>query len=97
MAHLESLWCLDNKFKLIISNEESGEITFHIYEMNLMFGEQVQDIKGDWVTFNSENIIVSVANYEPQHPACHDNFCVDENEEMDVDEIKGKNTCETHC
>lgn len=61
-----------------------------------MIDEEVKNVKGDWVTFNNENIILRIDHYEPQHPACHKNFKQEDSDELEPDELKGKNRVKTH-
>lgn len=82
---------ITDKFKVLVNHEESGEIEYQIYQMKLMFGEEVKGQKRDWVTFNNEKLILDVAHFDISHWGCHKNFKDENAEDVKEAELKGTN------
>ena len=70
MIHRNAKWTIDD-YDLIIDTPTGGEITSQVYEMVCCPNETIQKIRDDWITFNSEKIILRVINFNPNHPLAH--------------------------
>ena len=65
---------ISNDYQLYLFNNTLGEIIYDIYEMELMFDEEVDKKKGDFITFNSNQIIVDLYRLKPSHEMAHNRF-----------------------
>ena len=72
MFFKDSKWVItEGDYKLMIEHETKGETTYDIYEMCICPNEAIQKLRDDWVTFNSQKIILRTTNYNSKHPLAH--------------------------
>jgi len=65
------MWCISDEYKLIITTETGGEVTYEIYQIDWCQNEVIQKIRDDWLSFNSGRIILRMTNFNHDHPVAH--------------------------